>query len=336
MKLSEFMSEQHESFAYRFAEFSVDVTRRQLLQGRDPVQLTSKAFETLLVLVRRRGTVVSKSELMNAVWGDTAVEENNLTQQISALRRALGERPDDHRFIVTVPGRGYCFVADVFRNSAKDESVRGSRAQPTDVEVRSAGWYANIDSGAIRGYALAILMIGIVGGSVVLSAFRNFSANRPQSLAVLNFKVSVSGDEFIGNGISDTLRARLGSVQDLPVRPSDIVTTDQDALAVGRRLQVDTVVTGSVQRDHDRIRVVVEMLDVAGERIVWGRTFDDSASNLFALQDSIAGEVAQELNISFVSRLSTGSLLLCASGGLSKALGDMQNIFSRNSEIALV
>jgi len=330
------MFEQDQKLVYQFADFSLDVLRRLLLQGCDPVPLTAKAFDTLLMLVSRRGTTVTKSELMDSVWGDTAVEENNLTQQISALRRALGERPLDHRFIVTVPGRGYCFVADIFGDPVEMQSERRGPRQPGNEDSRSIGWYSNVDRAALRGYTLAIFMIVIVSGSVVLSAFRNFSQNRSQSLAVLNFKVSASGDEFIGNGISDTLRARLGSVQDLTVRPGDIVTADQDALAVGRRLQVDTVVTGSVQRDHDRIRVVVEMLDVSGGRIVWGRTFDDSASNLFALQDSIAGEVARELNISFVSRLDAGGLLLCASGELLKVFGDMKNILYRNAEITSV
>jgi len=90
------MSQRNEDLVYQFSDFSVDVTRRHLLRGGDPVQLTSKAFDTLLILIKYRGSTVSKSELMNAIWADTAVEENNLTKQISALRRALGERPDDH------------------------------------------------------------------------------------------------------------------------------------------------------------------------------------------------------------------------------------------------
>lgn len=312
------MSEPNESLAYQFDGFSLDATRRQLLFNGKQVPLTSKAFDTLLMLVRRCGTTVSKLELMNSVWADTAVEENNLTQQISALRRALGERPHDHRFIVTVPGRGYCFVAEISRDYAQDQFESAGNRESTIAKRRFIGWYARVDRGAIGGYALAILMIAFVCGSVVLSVFRNFGSNRPQSLAVLNFKVSETGDEFIGTGISETLRARLGSVQDLTVRPGDSVSADQDALAAGRYLQVDTVVTGSVQRDHDRIRVAVEMLDVGGGRIIWGRTFDDSALNLFALQDSIAVEVARELNIDYVSRTDPDNLLLRVSAELPK------------------
>ena len=101
------MHEQIENAVYEFNGFRVDALRRQLFRDGVPVPLTSKSFDTLLFLIRNSGSTVTKTELMNAVWSDSAVEENNLTQQISALRRALGERPRDHRFIVTVPGRGY-------------------------------------------------------------------------------------------------------------------------------------------------------------------------------------------------------------------------------------
>ena len=114
-------------------------------------------------------------------------------------------------------------------------------------------------------------------------------SDQPQSLAVLNFRAADSGDEFIGIGISDTLRARLGSVEDLIVRPA---AADSDAIDAGRRLHADTVVRGSIFRDRGRIRVVVEMVDVVDGRIIWGKTFDETASNVFALQDTIAGEVA--------------------------------------------
>ncbi|MGB5035977.1 MAG: transcriptional regulator, partial [Blastocatellia bacterium] len=84
-----------------------------LLRGGEPVALTPKVFETLVYLVEHRGKVLSKDELMSAIWPDTVVEENNLGQNISRLRAVLGERPSEHRFIATVPGRGYRFVADV-------------------------------------------------------------------------------------------------------------------------------------------------------------------------------------------------------------------------------
>src|SRR5215207_6427514 len=107
------MNEAHVRRLYEFAGFRADPLTRRLSSGDETLALTPKAFETLLVLLANRGRVVSKPELMDAIWADTAVEENNLTQQIATLRRAFGERAGEHRFIITVPGKGYSFVAPV-------------------------------------------------------------------------------------------------------------------------------------------------------------------------------------------------------------------------------
>jgi DNA-binding winged helix-turn-helix (wHTH) protein/tetratricopeptide (TPR) repeat protein len=107
------MSHQH-TLIYEFGDYSVDAAKRRLCgRGGEPVPLTTKAFETLLYMVGRAGTVLDKDELIGAIWPDAVVEENNLTQAISSIRRALGESRAERRYILTVPGRGYCFVADV-------------------------------------------------------------------------------------------------------------------------------------------------------------------------------------------------------------------------------
>src|SRR3954462_15316277 len=96
---------------YEFGEFHLDLEKRLLCRDGDPVPLTSRVFETLVFLVTNHGRLLEKEHLMDAVWPDCIVEENNLTQNISTLRRVFGEKPGTHRFIVTVPGRGYRFVA---------------------------------------------------------------------------------------------------------------------------------------------------------------------------------------------------------------------------------
>lgn len=290
-----------------FGGVRLDIVRRQLTREGGTLPLTAKAFDTLLLLIRYRGVTVSKTDLMNEVWADTAVEENNLTQQISTLRRTLGERPDDHRFIVTVPGRGYKFVAEV--NDVYVGQSGALQQSPSDPGSLLPQPGLVIDSGTLTGYTWALTYILLIGFCFLYSAISNVGSNRPQSLAVLSFRADASSDEFIGAGISDTLRARLGSVRDLVVRHPTELPIDQDVIAAGRRLQVDTIVTGSVQRDHERIRVAIELLDVADGRIVWSKTFDDTASNLFELQDSIAGEVARVLNVRFVSRKPQTTLL---------------------------
>lgn len=265
---------------YDFQGFRVDTVRRQLSRGGELIPLTAKAFDTLLILIERKGETVSKADLMDLVWNDVAVEENNLTQQISTLRKAFGERPDDHRFIVTVPRRGYSFVAKIDPPFAA--------AQISSIITN---WSTrHIDAAALRGYSLALAQIFLLICAFAWSAVFVQNDAHSQSVAILNFRVYSTGDEFIGSGISETLRARLGSVEDLIVRP----------VANGGEPQadVDLIVRGSVHRDGDRLRVVVEMLDVGKQRIVWGRTFDSSASGVFALQDSIAGELAAVLNVS--------------------------------------
>src|SRR5215211_547697 len=103
------MSSPHNTF-YEFGPFRMDPKSRVLLLEDAQVPLTPKAFETLLVLVENNGRVMSKDELMEALWPDSFVEEANLTVNISALRKALGESPNEHRYVVTIPGRGYRFV----------------------------------------------------------------------------------------------------------------------------------------------------------------------------------------------------------------------------------
>ena len=98
---------------YEFGPFRVDALRRSLLREGTQLRLPAKAFEILLVLLEEKGRLVEKDELMRRVWPDSVVEENNLTVNMSALRKSLTESPGEHRYVITVPGRGYQFVADV-------------------------------------------------------------------------------------------------------------------------------------------------------------------------------------------------------------------------------
>ena len=104
---------------YRFEPFRLDTRARELREDDGaPLSLTAKAFDTLCYLIAQRDRVVGKDELLAAVWPGRVVEENNLTQAIAALRRALGTNAGEHRYIVTVPGRGYRFIADVHEGEA--------------------------------------------------------------------------------------------------------------------------------------------------------------------------------------------------------------------------
>lgn len=109
---------------YEFGSFRLEAVRRLLLRKGAPVPLTPKAFDTLLHLVRHQGELVAKNDLMCAVWPDTVVEENNLNQNISTLRRILGETRGDNVYIATIPGKGYQFIhtVEVIADSAPEGS----------------------------------------------------------------------------------------------------------------------------------------------------------------------------------------------------------------------
>ncbi len=98
---------------YEFGPFRVNPEKETVLRAGEPIPLTPKTFQILLVLIRHSNEVVSKDDLMKTVWPDTFVEEANLSRNIFMLRKALGERPQDHRYVVTVPGRGYRLAESV-------------------------------------------------------------------------------------------------------------------------------------------------------------------------------------------------------------------------------
>ena len=164
--------------AYRFNGFRVDPVRR-LLFGADgePIPLKPKVFDTLLYLVERPGVLVDKQALLEAVWPHVVVEDNNLNKAISTLRQVFGETRDEHRFIVTEPGRGYRFVASVEAVPAVTESpVRAETAAPphdgaargassTSVVVRSPAGASNAMQTPLRRIELAARGVFRDGGS---------------------------------------------------------------------------------------------------------------------------------------------------------------------------
>jgi DNA-binding winged helix-turn-helix (wHTH) protein/tetratricopeptide (TPR) repeat protein/TolB-like protein len=130
------MSRQEKGF-YEFGPYRLDPVKRVLLHDRELVPLTPKAFATLLALVERQGELVEKDTLIETIWPDTFITEATLTQNIFRLRKALGEGAGDHRFIVTVPGRGYTFVAEVRRVEPASPVAVGVEVAEAVIEDRS-------------------------------------------------------------------------------------------------------------------------------------------------------------------------------------------------------
>ena len=140
---------------YLFEVFRVDVAERVLFGEKGVVPLTPKAFDTLLVMIEHSGHVLSKEELMEMVWPDSFVEENNLAQNISALRKALGEETGGQKYIETVPRRGYRFVAEV-RESLEGETELSAQPELQRTPIDSDPPTATVSHGASRGFNLSL------------------------------------------------------------------------------------------------------------------------------------------------------------------------------------
>lgn len=256
---------------YEFGPFSLDAGTRRLLRDGQHVPLTVKTFDILLLLVQRRRELVTKEDLMSAVWSDQFVEENNLTVRMSALRRALDEKPGEHKYIETVPGRGYRFVAAV--KELGDE----------------------------RG--------GEVGGEIVGAAQREVAGERPVAvmyLAVLPF-VNENADpntEYLSEGITESIINSLSLLPRLKVMAR--ATTyrykgrEIDAYSVGQELSVEAVLVGRLLLDGDTLIVSAELMSVEDRSHIWGGRYRRHLSELSFLQEEITREVSERLLVRWV------------------------------------
>src|SRR5688572_23394231 len=154
--------------AYRFGPFHLDARERRLSRGGEVIPLRLKVFDTLLVLVENAGRLVTKQELLDAVWPETTVEENNLNHNVSVLRKALGEKATGQQYIATVPRVGYRFVAPVETVELSDEaSTPTGGALAEDVPAAALPATQPVSSWRPRRFAFAL--VGVVLVAVSLS-----------------------------------------------------------------------------------------------------------------------------------------------------------------------
>lgn len=296
---------------YEFGDFRLDAPQRRLFRGGEHVPLTPKVFDTLLYMVEHQGSVLSKDKLMAAVWPDTVVEENNLGQNISKLRGVLGESRGENRYIATVPGLGYRFVAAV--KALTDENGQEAAQAvppgpiPAPAEVVTTSPPAR-HSGRLKGRVWTVVLVGVLAAASCVGAFYIWRARTQtapvasiRTIAVLPFKplVTESRDEALELGMADTLIARLSASRELVVRPITSVRryggVEQDPVAAGRELGVEAVLDGTIQRWGDRTRVTARLLRVGDGRTLWVGQFDEKFTDIFGVQDSISERVAGEL-----------------------------------------
>ena len=287
----------------RFGPYQLDRIARELRDGDNALlPLTGKAFDTLCCLIDNQDRVLGKDELIAAVWPGRVVEENNLTQAVSALRRVLGS---DHRYIVTVPGRGYRFVADAEAGAAEPDPQAAPApglsgpAAPIARRLPAPSWWAAL--------VVSVAIAGVIFWRDRAPPPMAQAAATPmqQTLAVLPFRSLSPGarDELLELGLAETLISRISGSTSLHVRSLSssqrVAGTGKDPLEAGRQLNAAYVVEGTTQRNGNRVRVNARLLAVADGSALWSGTFDESIDRIFTLQDGIASAVSSALAVKF-------------------------------------
>ncbi|HKQ16309.1 MAG TPA: winged helix-turn-helix domain-containing protein [Steroidobacteraceae bacterium] len=290
------------SARYGFGDFALDVSQQRLTRRTtgEVIPLTAKAFDTLLYLVEHAAQTLDRDELLRAIWPGVVVEENSLSQNISTLRQVLGEARGENRYILTIPRKGYRFVAQVTtldELAASTESPVPAAAPATKPPSRRR--ILQICAGA----GVLTIMIAAISLSLVSTRARPTAPLTSQTLAVLPFKplVPAERNESLELGMTESLIASLGQQGAQAIAPLTSVrryaALDQDAISAGRELGVKTVLDGSLQRRGDRLRVSARLLRVADGRQLWAGNFDQDFTTIFDVQDAIATKVARALEL---------------------------------------
>ncbi len=265
-----------------FGNFRLDPRQRLLFSSGQPVPLTPKAIETLLLLVEAEGRVIAKEELLHKIWPDTFVEEGSLARNISVLRKALGESPDDQKYIQTIPKRGYRFVAPV-ASVAGESPGKGLPRRNTKLAL---------------GIAAALL-------AACLAAWQARPHVRPaiRSVAVLPLQ-NLSGDpaqEYFSDGITDALITSLAQIRALKVisRTSTLryKSPTKSLREIARELGADAILEGTVQREGSKVRISAQLIQAATDTHIWARSYQRDLSDMLRLEGELASVVAAEIQV---------------------------------------
>jgi DNA-binding winged helix-turn-helix (wHTH) protein/TolB-like protein/Flp pilus assembly protein TadD len=294
---------------YEFGAFALDTVERVLECRNDgrSVRLTPRVYDTLLYFLEHPNELIDKRRLIDAVWPNLVVEDNNLDQTISTLRHALGERGRESRYIVTVRGRGYRLAvpvvarphAGVPATGESDSTAAASTPiEPSPAPVspapkpRSRTAVAAAAVGLVALLAAALLWTGLKSAPI--------EPTPAPKLAVLPFRPLTADDrsESLELGMAETLIAGLNTA-DLTVAPLSTVrryaSPDVDPLAAGREIGATAVLEGYLQRDADHLRVSARLLNVADGRQLWAARYDEAFTDIFSVQDAIAARVRESL-----------------------------------------
>ena len=282
-----------------FGHFRLDSAERVLLADGHPVPLTPKAYETLVVLLENHGHVLEKSELLNRIWPDTFVEEGTLVQNISTLRKVLGDADDGSAYIETIPRRGYRFVGTVKAIELRPDTDEKLFPAP---EVMAAG-ARNIR----RLVVFSLVATFLLAGSLIRLWIWPVtgSVQSKVMLAVLPFQ-NLSGDpqqEYFSDGLTEEMITQLGNLE--PSRLGVIARTSmmqykgtkKSARNIGQELGVDYILEGSVRLEDDRVRITAQLIQVKDQTHLWASDFDRNLRDILILQSEVARAIAGEIKM---------------------------------------
>jgi len=265
-----------------FGEYVLDLDSGMVFRGGGEIQLRPKSFAVLTYLAERPGQMVSKDELMNAIWGEVVVTDGALTQCILDIRRAL----DDSEIIRTVPRRGYIF------------------GSPTEVSPAGDGIDADTQ-GSRRLSPVRLAVLSAVLGTVVIVAVLLLSTfpedSNDSTLAVLAFRdlTSTADRAYLAEGLAEEILNKLAQVPGLQLvsRTSSFSLADVQggAQRIGQKLGATHLLEGSVRVEDGRMRVIARLVDAGSGYESWAGDFDAEESNLIAIQETIAASIAYEL-----------------------------------------
>ena len=297
---------------FEFGDFRLDAARGALLRGEDEIHLRPQSFRVLEYLVRNAGRLVTRRELMDAVWGPAVVTDDSLTQCLVDIRRALADEASGA--VRTVPRRGFVFELPVNMADGNKAVGGGSIEAPAEppapkaAAARSPGPPAAPPTRRAWTVPLLITLAALLGGVAWWLLGRSVNMAPENSIAVLRFAdLSPAGDkQYFADGLAEEVLHRLAQSPELVViaRSSSFAVDPAaaDIREAAARLNVAHVLEGSVRQDGDVLRVTAQLIDARTGAHLWSKRFDRPASGLIPLQDEIAASVAASLHATLVGR----------------------------------
>jgi TolB-like protein/DNA-binding winged helix-turn-helix (wHTH) protein len=297
---------------YYFGPYVVDVAAHELRRDGKAVKIQARVFSLLVHLVEHRDRMVDKDELQGAVWPGRVVTQAALTRAVMKARQAVGDEASEQSIIKTLHGHGYRFVAKIEKIET-DASRSNETREPGPASIASGRRSGSVRIILIRWAPplLALILVAVLWHLSRVTATPDSIPARPNSIAVLPF-VNVSDDpanEYFSDGISEELLNLLAKVPELRVasRSSSFSFKGENLPLpmIASRLNVAYVLSGSVRKAGDTVRVTAQLVDVNTDSHLWSETYDRKLDDIFAIQDNIAGSVVGQLKLTLLEETPT-------------------------------